>query len=165
MIKVNYVNYQTIEKYKDNQWLEVFPESEDTLKHHYFEFYSDDEPIGFWRLRHKDGITNHGNNFVYYEHRGKGWGNKILFISMNVIKEIFPDTKIFYVQCIFTNNRNLHIRDKQFGIENRYLETAEPNRFGFMEKCEKDYIYYDSFENVWNRNKKDIDKLKVVYEG
>ena len=34
-----------------------------------------------------------------------------------------------------------------------------------MEKCEKDYIYYDSFENVWNRNKKDIDKLKVVYEG
>ena len=116
MIKVNYVNYQTIEKYKDNQWLEVFPESEDTLKHHYFEFYSDDEPIGFWRLRHKDGITNHGNNFVYYEHRGKGWGNKILLISMNVIKEIFPDTKIFYVQCIFTNNRNLHIRDKQFVI-------------------------------------------------
>ena len=84
---------------------------------------------------------------------------------IDMLKEIFPDTKIFYVQCIFTNNRNLHIRDKQFGIENRYLETAEPNRFGFMEKCEKDYIYYDSFENVWNRNKKDIDKLKVVYEG
>ena len=129
MIKVNYVNYQTIEKYKDNQWLEVFPESEDTLKHHYFEFYSDDEPIGFWRLRHKDGITNHGNNFVYYEHRGKGWGNKILLISMNVIKEIFPDTKIFYVQCIFTNNRNLHIRDKQFGIG---IEPASKSIIGLF---------------------------------
>ena len=33
MIKVNYVNYQTIEKYKDNQWLEVYKDYNRSFNH------------------------------------------------------------------------------------------------------------------------------------
>ena len=60
---------------------------------------------------------------------------------------------------------------KHFGIENKYFEIEEPNRFGFKESSSevddtfKEVLYYDTIDNLWNRNKRDIDKLKVVYEG
>lgn len=167
MIKVYSISFSKIEKYKDDPNIEVFYEKYSR----YFEFFNDDIPIGFFRLRHKNEMTNHGNNFIYENQRGKGWGNKILLVSLNVIKTVFPNTNIIYVQVHTDNKHNIYIRDKQFGIENRYFETEEPNRFGFKESTSevddtfKEILYYDTIDNLWNRNKKHIDELEVVYEG
>mgnify|MGYP001356510035 CR=1 FL=1 len=171
MIKVYSRAHEVVDRYKDSKWLEVFTENEDTTKHYYYEFFSDDVPIGLWRLRHKNTITNFGNSFVYENQRKKGWGNKIFLVTLNIIKKVFPKTTIIYGQVFMNNSRRIHILDKHFGIENKYFETEEPNRFGFKESSSevddtfKEVLYYDTIDNLWNRNKKDIDKLKVVYEG
>ena len=161
MIKVYPIPFDKInvKKYRDNSNIDIFYEKDSK----YFEFFSNKTPIGFFRLRYKNGVVNHGNAFVYENQRGKGWGNKILFVSLIPIKEIFSDPKIVYLQIHKHGEQNIYINDKLFGIENRYTETVEPNRFGFKEKLTiPEYLYYDTIDSLLDRNKKKIDELEVI---
>jgi len=162
MINVYSTTFDKVKKF-DNGNLDMMDEPESK----YFEFFCGDIDIGFFRLRYKNGVINHGNNFVYENQRGIGWGNKIFLVSLNVIKIVFPNVNIICVQVHEDNKHNIYIRNKQFGIDNRYIETEEPNRFGFMERARevdddyKEYLYYDTIDNLWNRNKEDINKIEV----
>ena len=163
MIEVYNTTFDKVKKF-DNGFFDMLDEPESK----YFEFFSDGVPIGFFRLRYKNTITNLGNSFIYENNRGLGWGNVILLVSLNVIKKVFPKTTILYSQVHLDNHLMINIRDKQFGKENKYSETEEPNRFGFIErarKVDKDYkefLWYDLIDNVWERNEEDISKLEVV---
>jgi hypothetical protein len=162
MIEVYSTTFDKVKKF-DNGYLDMLDETESK----YFEFFSSDNPIGFFRLRHKNTITNLGNSFIYENNRGMGWGSTILLVGLNVIKKVFPKTTILYAQVHVDNTRMINIRDEQFGTENKYFETEEPNRFGFMERArevDKDYkelLWYDLIDNVWERNKEDINKIEV----
>ena len=76
---------------------------------------------------------------------------------------IFSDPKIVYLQIYKHGEQNIYINDKLFGIENRYTETVEPNRFGFKEKLTiPEYLYYDTIDSLLSRNKKRIAELEVI---
>ena len=114
MIKVYPIPFDKInvKEYRDNPNIDIFYERGSK----YFEFFSNKTPVGFFRLRYKNGVVNHGNAFVYENQRGKGWGNKILFVSLIPIKEIFSDPKIVYLQIHKHGEQNIYINENNSWI-------------------------------------------------